>query len=421
MRKIIPVILTAAILVLIFSAATAEDWQNEARGMLTLINEFRTGDNAWYWNRNNRTKTVETGLSGLVYDYQLEEIAKIRATEIVQSFSHTRPDGRKWDTAFPAGNYYKGENLACGYESAADAFEGFREENENYDGQGHRRNMLCRQFTRIGLAAVEVDGTVYWVQEFASGDAVSSALSNAQINWILEDGKYICRNTDGSPVAGWIKDQSSWYYMDQSGVMQTGWVLDHGSWYYMDQNGAMQTGWIQSGGSWYHMGQNGVMQTGWIQSGGNWYHMGQNGVMQTGWIRDCGSWYCLDTSGAMRTGWIKDNNKWYYSDSKGIMQTGWVQDGGKWYHFGKNGMMDTGWIKDKGEWYYCKDSGEMVTGSYTVDGQMEVFDTYGIWQYSEINDYDTPLGASSWILLIRSIRQYFREFLELMSIPGEVL
>ena len=64
MRKIIPVILTAAILVLIFSAATAEDWQNEARGMLTLINEFRTGDNAWYWNRNNRTKTVETGLSG---------------------------------------------------------------------------------------------------------------------------------------------------------------------------------------------------------------------------------------------------------------------------------------------------------------------------------------------------------------------
>ena len=149
--------------------------------------------------------------------------------------------------------------------------------------------------------------------------------------------------------------------------------------------------------------------------------MGQNGVMQTGWIQDCGSWYCLDTSGAMRTGWIKDNNKWYYSDSKGIMQTGWVQDGGKWYHFGKNGMMDTGWIKDKGEWYYCKDSGEMVTGSYTVDGQMEVFDTYGIWQYSEINDYDTPLGASSWILLIRSIRQYFREFLELMSIPGEVL
>ena len=168
MKKVIPVLLAAVVLILVSAAAAAEDWQNEARSMLTLINEFRTGDNAWYWNRNNRTTTVETGLSGLVYDYQLEEIAKIRAEEIVQSFSHIRPDGRKWDSAFPAGNYYKGENLACGYESAADAFEGFREENENYDGQGHRRNMLSQHFTCIGIACFEVDGIKYWVQEFGS-------------------------------------------------------------------------------------------------------------------------------------------------------------------------------------------------------------------------------------------------------------
>ena len=353
MKKVIPVLLAAVVLILVYAAAAAEDWQNEARSMLTLINEFRTGDNAWYWNRNNRTTTVETGLSGLVYDYQLEEIAKIRAAEIVQSFSHTRPDGRKWDSAFPAGNYYKGENLACGFESAADAFEGFREENEDYDGQGHRRNMLRRQFTRIGMAAVEADGTVYWVQEFASGDAVSAAPSDARVSWILEDGKYVCRNAAGNPVTGWIQDDGIWYYMDH------------------------------------------------------------NGPMQTGWIRDGGSWYCLDTNGVMRTGWIKDNNKWYYSNSKGVMQTGWVQDGGKWYHFGRNGMMDTGWIKEKGKWYYCGDSGEMVTGRCTVEGQTEVFDEYGVWQYSEINDYDTPLGAGPWMLLLRTIRFCLKNLLAL--------
>ena len=393
MKKVIPVLLAAVVLLLVSAAATAEDWQNEARSMLTLINEFRTGDNAWYWNRNNRTTTVETGLSGLIYDYQLEEIAKIRAAEIVQNFSHTRPDGRKWDSAFPAGNYYKGENLACGFESAADAFEGFREENENYDGQGHRRNMLRRQFTRVGMAAVEADGTVYWVQEFASGDAVSAVSSGTQISWAFEDGKYVCRNADGNPAAGWIQDKGAWYYTDQNGVMRTGWVQDHGSGYYMSQDG--------------------VMLTGWIRDGGAWYYMDQNGAMQTGWIRDGGSWYCLDTNGVMRTGWIKDNNKWYYSDSKGVMQTGWVQDGGKWYHFGRNGMMDTGWIKEKGKWYYCGDSGEMVTGRCTVEGQTEVFDEYGVWQYSEINDYDTPLGTGPWMLLLRTIRFCLKNLLAL--------
>jgi uncharacterized protein YkwD len=35
-----------------------------------------------------------------------------------------------------------GENIAAGYESAAAVFDGWREENESYEGQGHRRNML---------------------------------------------------------------------------------------------------------------------------------------------------------------------------------------------------------------------------------------------------------------------------------------
>lgn len=401
MKKVIPVLLAAVVLILVSAAAAAEDWQNEARSMLTLINEFRTGDNAWYWNRNNRTTTVETGLSGLVYDYQLEEIAKIRAEEIVQSFSHTRPDGRKWDSAFPAGNYYKGENLACGFESAADAFEGFREENEDYDGQGHRRNMLRRQFTRIGMAAVEADGTVYWVQEFASGDAVSAAPSDARVSWILEDGKYVCRNAAGNPVTGWIQDGGKWYHTDQNGLMQTGWVQDNGAWYYMDQNGAMQTGWIQDDG--------------------RWYLLDSSGVMQTGWKKDNGKWFFLDGNGILQTGWIRDGNRWYFANNKGEMQTGWVQDSGKWYHFGRNGMMDTGWIKEKGEWYYCKATGEMVTGRCTVEGQTEVFDDYGVWQYSEISEYDTPLGTESWIVLLRSVRFYLNNILAMILPAGGML
>ncbi len=386
-------------IMLLFSAALAEDWQSEARNMLTLINSLRTGDNAWYWNRNNRTKTVETNLVGLGYDYQLEEVAKLRAAELARSFSHTRPDGSKWSTAFPAGNYYKGENIACGFESAADAFGGFLEENEDYAGQGHRRNMLNRHYTRIGLAAVEVDGTVYWVQEFASGNVVNQASGNGAAGWMLEDGKYYYRNTDGSPASGWLQDGDAWYYLDTDGMMQTGWIQVNGLWYYLNKDGAMQTGWMKDGTAWYHMDQNGVMQTGWIKENGRWYNLDQNGAMQTGWIRD--------------------GHKWYFANKKGEMQIGWVQADGKWYHFGRTGAMDTGWVKEQDKWYYCRETGEMVTGRYSVDNQTEVFNEYGVWQYSEINDYDTPLGVNLLSRLIQSIQRYFGEMLEWFGFVGD--
>ncbi|MCQ2480941.1 MAG: hypothetical protein MJ121_02360, partial [Clostridia bacterium] len=65
--------------------------QTEARTIFAKVNAFRTGSNAWYWNSDNTTKTVCSGLSKLVYDYDLEKIAMQRAAEIVANFAHTRP------------------------------------------------------------------------------------------------------------------------------------------------------------------------------------------------------------------------------------------------------------------------------------------------------------------------------------------
>lgn len=337
------IILSVIVMMPAMTTARAGDRQGEARNMLTLINQFRTGSNAWFWNSDNQTKTVESGLSALAYDYQLEEVARIRAAEIAVSFSHTRPDGRSWSTAFPAGNYYKGENIACGFETVAAAFDGFKEENEDYAGQGHRRNMLRKAFTRVGLAAVEVGDTVYWVQEFASGSVVNAGTQDTQGGWTLINGKYYFRKPDGGFATGWIQDGDQWYYLSADGEMQTGWVQDAGKWYYMNQSGAMQTGWVQSGRKWFYLGKNGVMQTGWVKVSGKWYH--------------------LDSSGAMETGWIKDN----------------------------------------GKWYYCRSSGEMVTGRTTVDGQAEIFSENGEWLYTELGEYDTPLGMNPLVNMVRTI------------------
>jgi hypothetical protein len=48
------------------------------------------------------------------------------------------------------------------------ALEGLKETDENYKGQGHRRNMLHDKFTAVGIAHFKYNGWDYWVQEFGS-------------------------------------------------------------------------------------------------------------------------------------------------------------------------------------------------------------------------------------------------------------
>ena len=384
-RKILIAVLLLMLCLLAVSSAAAEDWMAEARRMLTMINDFRTGGEGWYWNAGNTEKVLATGLSSLAYDLQLEEVAKVRAEELSVSFSHTRPDGSICTTAFPAGRYAKGENIACGYRTAEECFEAFQEENEYYEGQGHRRGMLNKTMTRVGLAAVEINGTVYWVQEFASGDVQSPLTSGG---WIRENNAYYYEKEDGSRAVGWLQDGGSWYYMDASGVMQTGWVQDNGVWHYFDQNGAMKTGWMATGNNWYYMGTDGAMRTGWQEISNKWYYFSSDGIM--------------------KTEWQEISKKWYYFGTDGVMQTGWQKIDNSWYYFRNNGAMVTDWQEIQGNWYYFKQSGEMVTGRVTIRGQAEIFDASGVWQYSEIEDYPTALGIFSWDFIFRLIMQILR-------------
>ena len=64
--------------------------QTEARSMLDMVNEFRTGSDAWAWNEDNTTKTTYSGLNELVYDYDLEAIAMQRAPDAKPASSSSR-------------------------------------------------------------------------------------------------------------------------------------------------------------------------------------------------------------------------------------------------------------------------------------------------------------------------------------------
>lgn len=159
--------------------------QTNARQMLARINDFRTGDNAWEWEWLQNGKLYHTDLKPLTYDYELEKVAMQRAAEVIACFEHTRPNG-----ASPASAYSKefftsakGENIAIfspeskNYLEEA-AFNIWLEEDENYDGQGHRRNMLNESFTSVGIGHVVYKGWHYWVQEF-SDKVVDDTLKEA--------------------------------------------------------------------------------------------------------------------------------------------------------------------------------------------------------------------------------------------------
>ena len=134
--------------------------QTEARTILNMINEARTNSEyAWYWNMDDTTKTYCTDLKELKYDYDLERVAMKRAAEIALSYDHERPMGkcdiyRQENISYQ----YAGENIAAGQTTASQVNDAWREDNELYDGQGHRRNMLSSKFNCVGIGHVYYNG-----------------------------------------------------------------------------------------------------------------------------------------------------------------------------------------------------------------------------------------------------------------------
>ncbi|MCQ2589360.1 MAG: CAP domain-containing protein [Treponema sp.] len=129
---------------------------DEVQVCFDLVNEFRTGNEAWYWNTDDATKTNLVGKPGkLILDEELCKAAQIRVNEVVKKFDHERPNGKKWYTVLNECSivaYSSGENIAAGNKSGKATFLQWKEDDKKYSGQGHRRNMLNPDFTKIGIA-----------------------------------------------------------------------------------------------------------------------------------------------------------------------------------------------------------------------------------------------------------------------------
>ena len=114
--------------------------------------------------RLTNTEREKEGLSPLSGMASLTQVAVIRASEIIRSFSHDRPDGRSCFSAYNENDisyFWAGENIAMGQRTPADAVQAWM------DSPGHKENILKSEFKHLGAGvAMDNNGRLYWVQNF---------------------------------------------------------------------------------------------------------------------------------------------------------------------------------------------------------------------------------------------------------------
>lgn len=130
------------------TGGTSTGTSSAAQAVLAEVNAART----------------KNGLSALTLDANMNRAAAVRAAELAQSFSHTRPNGSRGLTALnEAGVSYRtaGENIASGQQSAQAVVSAWM------NSSGHRANILSSLFGRMGVGQATIGGRTYWVQLFA--------------------------------------------------------------------------------------------------------------------------------------------------------------------------------------------------------------------------------------------------------------
>lgn len=128
----------------------SENLHHYAEQVLRLVNEERK----------------KAGLAELKWDAKAAAAANVRAREIRQNFSHTRPNGSSFSTALTEqGVSFRrsGENIAWGQKTPKQVMNAWM------NSDGHRANILSRNYENIGIGYYQDEnGVNYWVQLFTA-------------------------------------------------------------------------------------------------------------------------------------------------------------------------------------------------------------------------------------------------------------
>lgn len=139
--------LSVAAIFILFGMSNAYAAENFAVEVLNLVNAER----------------AKVGAAPLTLANDLQSAAAIRARELLQSFSHVRPDGSECFSVMRNRGRTCGENIAAGNAAAAATVEQWM------SSDGHRANILNPAFRELGVGYAYEDYSTYhhyWVQLF---------------------------------------------------------------------------------------------------------------------------------------------------------------------------------------------------------------------------------------------------------------
>ena len=128
-------------------SAPEESTKSYAEQVVALVNEER----------------AKVNLPALTMSEDVNHAAQIRAVETTKAFSHTRPDGSPFSTVLKEnGISYRGagENIAWGQKTPEAVVNAWM------NSDGHRANILNKNFTTICVGYYMNGTTPYWVQLF---------------------------------------------------------------------------------------------------------------------------------------------------------------------------------------------------------------------------------------------------------------
>lgn len=152
MKKLISLFLVAilALSIMVFNASAAKI------NTVSLQGEELFDDAFSIFDMINRERLSESR-SKLVMDKELMDYAMLRCKELSIKFSHDRPNGKSFYSAFDRAY---GEDIFTGSTSYEYVMEQWLQSSDS------RQDILTDYYKSVGVGAVEVDGSYYWVLIF---------------------------------------------------------------------------------------------------------------------------------------------------------------------------------------------------------------------------------------------------------------
>lgn len=138
--------------------------------------------------RLTNIERAKVGVAPLQYHTKLQQAAMIRAKEISILFSHGRPDGSVYTTAFSEAGVGcpDSENMGKGAFTAEQIVRAWM------NSPGHRANMLSSTSTHIGVGFYKSStGGYYWIQDFSSDPDKTYAITCNANGGTFEDGQEV--------------------------------------------------------------------------------------------------------------------------------------------------------------------------------------------------------------------------------------